>query len=200
VNENLNRSSPLENLVIGIVVALMAAVWFILLGSQIYFYEPRPVTKEEIMAMGHLDNNHTELVSKIRTDLKIPEEMEIKIFIGPYFHIFGYAVHMFFVDHPEHLIFIGENFYNKMDVDERVAVVSHELGHLTNKPDPPGWIPDEIFIQHQIEADTYATKYVEPEALIRVLNKTVPLFDKEFPEYKRRIENLKNIQAERNRR
>ncbi len=87
-----------------------------------------------------------------------------------------------------------------MDADERVAVIAHELGHITNKPDPPGWITDEIMIRHQIEADTYATKYVEPKALIRVLNKTASFFNIADPEYKQRIENLENIQAERNRR
>ena len=84
MDEDLNRSSPLENLVIGMLVALVAVVWFILLGSQIYLYEAenhrRTLTKEGAVAMGHLDNEHTDLVLKIRTDLKIPEETEIKNF------------------------------------------------------------------------------------------------------------------------
>lgn len=160
---------------------------------QIPFYVKKDITLKEMLRIGKQDLEHEDLLSKIRDDLKIPSGLEVKIFIGPYVNISGEGI-LCDSNHPFGLILLlDEVFYKNLTPEEKVALIGHELGHLTNEAfliihdtDTP--------IRFQIEADTYATKYSKPEAMISVLNKVMEIH-KGFHsrQYRLKIENLEKI-------
>jgi len=124
----------------------------------------------EVLSMGKQDHEHESLLSKIRKDLKIPRGLEIKVFVGPYIHISSEG-RLVDTNHPlGFVLLLDEIFYRSLTSEEKIALISHELGHLTNEDIFTFYNPDTI-IRFQIEADTYATKYARPEAMISVLNK-----------------------------
>ena len=139
-------------------------------------YSQKPLSIEtdiglkEIIGMGRQDNEHENLLSQIREDLKIPQGLEVKIFIGPYTNISGEG-RLVDSNHPfGFILLLDEGFYQDLTPEEKIALISHELGHLTNEAVFLTHDPDTA-IRFQIEADTYATKYAKPEAMMRVLNK-----------------------------
>lgn len=125
---------------------------------------------DEAIRMGKQDLEHEILLFMIREDLRIPRNLEVKIMIGPYSNIvdegeFIYSTHPFIL-----LVLLNESFYQNLNSDEKIALISHELGHLVNGVIFLSYTSDTM-IRLQIEADTYATKYINAEAMISVLNK-----------------------------
>lgn len=166
------------------------------ISSQIPLSVQKDIGIEEVIRMGKHDMDHEDLIHKVRKDLKIPEGLEVKIIVGPYTNIVNegqliYSTHPFIL-----LLVINETFYQNLTPEEKIALIAHELGHLTN---------DVIFLTHssdisirfQIEADTYATKYAPPEAMISVLNKANDRYGG-FPsrQYYLRIQNLEKIRTQ----
>lgn len=67
------------------------------------------------------------------------------------------------------------------------------MGHLTNDTVLLPYNSD-VDIRFQIEADTYATKYARPEAMISILNKASARYDEfQSRQYYLRIQNLEKI-------
>lgn len=147
----------------------------------------------ELMAIGRQDLKHENLISQIRKDLKIPKDNVIKVFIGPYANITGEGR---LVDSNKpfgFVLLLDEIFYKNLTAEEKIALISHELGHLTNET---VFLSDNIDtgIQFQIEADTYATKYARPEAMISILNKVSAKYNGlQSRQYYFRIKNLERI-------
>ncbi|MDO8483279.1 MAG: M48 family metalloprotease, partial [bacterium] len=99
------------------------------------------------------------------------------------------------------IILLDEIFYSDLTPEEKTAVIAHELGHLTNENLLMMYNPDTPIL-FQIEADTYATKYARPEAVIGFLNKVLKqkgYQSSEVPsrEYQFRIKNLEKIKQYR---
>src|SRR3989344_2832984 len=98
-------------------------------------YPPQiPIEKDigldEVMAMGRRDLEHEKLISEIRKDLKIPNDLEIKIFVGPFNNIVNEG-QLFYPTNPFSLILLlNENFYQDLTPEEKIALIGHELGHL----------------------------------------------------------------------
>ncbi len=157
--------------------------------------ELKPLTLEDIIGMGRQDLEHEDLISRIREDLKIPKVIQIKILLGPY----GYMSEGRLIDvlnPPGFIMLLDWDFYQELTPEEKVALIAHELGHLTNKPVLTYDI--NTAIQFQIEADTYATKYVSPEAMINLLNKVGARHSGlKSNGYDLRIQNLEKIKQSR---
>ena len=189
-----------------LLVALMFVGWGLFLFFVVYDsyrnsdFRVIPVSNEknvglnEILNMGKQNLKHEDLLSQIRKDLKIPQDLGVKIFVGPYLIISGEGRLVYSTNPFAFILLLDETFYESLDREEKVALIAHELGHLTNEMlfiihDP------DIGIKFQIEADTYATKYASPEAMISTLNKanTRPSGLINSRQYKLRIQNLEKI-------
>lgn len=150
---------------------------------------------EVIVGIGKQNLEHENLISRIRDDLKIHKNLEIKILLGPYRYVTGEGLLIFKLKPPGFLMLIDKDFYQKLTPEEKTALIAHELGHLTNKPVLINDITANI--QFQIEADTYATKYAPPEALISLLDKANFMHDGVKPiGYDLRIQNLQKIKLD----
>lgn len=148
----------------------------------------------EVLKISKRDLEHENLLYQIREDLKIPKDEEVKIFIGPYDENIIGEGRLISSNQPfGFILLLNETFYQKLTPEEKIALISHELGHLTNRVIIVLYNLDTL-IRFQIEADTYATKYASPEAMISLLNKAndkhgnVP-----SREYFLRIQNLEKI-------
>jgi hypothetical protein len=148
----------------------------------------------EILRMGKQDKEHEDLLAQIRKDLFIPECLEVKIFIGPYNQITGEG-QLIYSTRPFVLaLMLDEFFYQNLTSEEKIALIGHELGHLTNDIVLLTYNNADTIIGFQIEADTYATKYASPEAMMSVLNKANDRHGN-YPsrQYYLRIKNLERI-------
>jgi len=169
--------------------------------STDHSYEPlypeHGIRLNELLKLGRQDNEHEDLLSQIREDLKIPQGLEVKIFVGPYANISSEG-RIVDSNHPfGFILLLDEWFYRDLTPEEKIALISHELGHLTNEAVFLMYSSDTL-IRFQIEADTYATKYAKPEAMISVINK-VNAKHGGLPsrQYDLRIQNLEKIKQSR---
>ena len=190
---------PLSLLLIFIVCAVVSFVFLILPSIEnLNPYKPLSTEKDigidEIIRMGRQDYEHEDLLSQIREDLKIPQNLEIKIFIGPYINIVSEGEYIDSRRPFGFILLLNEFFYQELTPEEKIALISHELGHLTNDVIFLSYNPTDTKIRLQIEADTYATKYVNPEAMMSVLNKA-NVRHGGYPsrQYYLRIQNLERI-------
>ena len=153
---------------------------------------PGPLSVATGMGMGKQDKDHEDLVAQVREDLKLNPSLSIKIFIGPYQEVTGEGLFIPLINPPGVIILIDQNFYQILTPEEKIAIIAHELGHLLNEEMLT--VNLATMINFQIEADTYATKYVEPAALISVLDKLIERHGGVKPrDYEPRIQNLQNI-------
>lgn len=83
-------------------------------------------------------------------------------------------------------IIIDSGFYKSLNPEEKKAVIGHEMGHINGV---------EQLTQTELDADTFATKYVSPQTFIDLLHKAIPdeSIQKLSKQYKLRIENLKKL-------
>lgn len=177
--EKFHRLDPFLAFLIYVICVIWLLLFFFVLlppNQDWTDYSQRPLSFErdvgldEVLGMGREDHDHENLLSQIRKDLKIPKDEEIKIFVGPYLNIFGEG-QLVGSNHPfGFILLLDDIFYQDLTPEEKTALISHELGHLTNEVIFIMYNPDTP-IRFQIEADTYSTKYVRPEAMISVLNK-----------------------------
>ncbi len=157
---------------------------------------PPLLTPEDIIGVGRQDLEHEDLVSRIREDLKIPKIIEIKILLGPYRYVSGEGRLIDSLNPLAFIMLLDRDFYQELTPEEKIALIAHELGHLTNKPVLTRDLNTDI--QFQIEADTYATKYTSPEAMINLLNKADARHSGiKSEEHDLRIQNLEKIKRDR---
>ncbi len=177
MDDDDNQGKSSERLALFFIFIVMAALSLVLMRpiapliEDYYQLEPGPLTVKEGTEMGKQDKNHEDLVSQVREDLKLDPSLSIKIFIGPYQEITGEGLFIPLINPPEVIILIDQNFYQILTPEEKVALIAHELGHLLNEEMLNFNLA--TMISFQIEADSYATKYVEPAALISVLDKLI---------------------------
>ncbi len=187
------------------VVSALVFLWFFMLNiyppiiTTWVDYPQKPLSVEsgirlnELEKMGRQDKEHENLLSQIRTDLAIPQGLEIKIFVGPYANISGEGR---LVDSNRpfgFILLLDEDFYRNLTSEEKIALISHELGHLTNEMTFLSYETDTI-IRFQMEADTYATKYARPEAMMSVLVKVNARHNElQSRHYLLRMKNLEKI-------
>ncbi len=179
-------------------VILILALWiffvFVILPPAKVDDPYRPLTIEEVVGMGKQDLEHEGLISLVKEDLKITKSLEIKIFLGPYDNIIGEGELISSIHPLGFLILLDQSFYQGLSPKEKIALIAHELGHLTNKLTLQYDL--DTAIQFQIEADTYATKYTAPETMMSVLKKVHDRHGGNIVtqyEYRLRIENLEKI-------
>lgn len=154
--------------------------------------KPGPLTIKEGAEMGILDKEHESLVSQIRKDLKLHPDLSIEIFIGPYQNITGEGIIIPLINPPGVVVFLDKDFYQTLTAEEKIALIAHELGHLTNEKMLLSY-PSTI-TRFQVEADTYSTKYADPEAMISILNKMITRRGgTKSMEYEIRVQNLEKI-------
>ena len=198
-NDNLVKQPvPISLLLIFIVCAVVFFVFLVYPNiKNLDQHKPLSIEKDigidEVMRMGRQNLDYEDLLFQIREDLKIPRSLEIKIFIGPYINISGEG-QLVNSNRPfGFILLLDEDFYRDLTSEEKIALISHELGHLTNEVIFLVYNPDTI-IRFQIEADRYATKYTRPEAMISVLNKAKNR-QGGYPsrQYYLRIQNLERI-------
>ncbi len=183
-------------------VFLVFALWLFLffLGFQTpQIYRPQRsqhLTIEEILTRSGRDLEHEDLISQIRQDLKITSDLNIKIFVGPYENISGEGRLLKLENHLGFVVLLDEVFYQNLTSEEKISVIAHELGHITNKAVLAHDL--DTAIQFQIEADTYATKYASPEAMLSVLNKLIARHGGiKSRQFELRIKNLERIKQSR---
>ena len=198
--------------------SLFLILMFYVLGFFIFFitpsplpldltktsYQPRPlsveknITLKDAVRIGQQDMEHENLILQIRQNLQITKELEIKILIGRYSNMSGEGV-IIPSNHPFGFILLfDEFFYQSLTPEEKIAAISHELGHLTNE-EVIMMLNSDTRIQFQIEADTYSTKYARPEVMISVIKKLQAKTmgtEASFREYTLRIQNLEKIKQD----
>ena len=204
--ENSNPTEKQGNPNLFISIVMFALLWGLF---TIFFFLPPKIDKpdyltkplssetgislQKVLKMGKQDLRHENLLSQVRKDLKIPIDLEIKIFIGPYVKISGEGQLVPSYNPFGFILLLDETFYKSLTSEEKIALICHELGHLTNEPIFLMYNLDTI-IRFQIEADTYATKYASPEAMMGVLNKVAASQDKlSSRQHLLRIQNLEKI-------
>lgn len=201
-DDQVEKPVPLSLLLI-FMVLVMASFMFLVFPSieDLDPYKPLSTEKNvgvnEVLEMGRQDLEHEDLIVQIRKDLKIPLGLEVKIIVGPYTNIVNEGQFVPTFNPFAIILMLNETFYQNLTPEEKIALISHELGHLTNEevflmnnPDTP--------IRSQIEADTYATKYASPEAMISVLNKANARHgNAPSRQYNLRIQNLEKIKQSR---
>lgn len=200
-NNPVKQFVPLGLLLIFFVFTVVSFVFLVLPNIEnLDLYKPLPIEKDiginEVMKMSKQDHEHENLLLKIREDLKIPQDLEVKIFVGPYVNIVNEG-RLVLSNHPfGFFLLLNEFFYQELNPEEKIALISHELGHLTNDVVFLSYNPTDTEIRLQIEADTYATKHVNPEAMISVLNKANARHGG-YPsrQYYLRIQNLERIKV-----
>lgn len=123
------------------------------------------------------DKDVEALLLRIKSDIKL-EKSKVRILIGQYrdkFILNGKLVVLGPLDYkagtPDFYILIDDNFYTKLDKSEIMALIAHEMGHATQKFNPFEEINVETLSRDQIEADTFALKYTDPDSLLNILEK-----------------------------
>ena len=194
-NDDRTRQSELWGLfLLFALIALIVIFTFPTFPNTKYPLTPglNPLTMKEVKEMGTRDKEHEYLVTQVREDLKIYPDFSIEIFIGPYQYITGEGVMVSLLNPPGIIVLLDEGLYQILLPEERIAVIAHELGHLTNENMLT--INNNIMLQFQIEADNYSTKYADPEAMISVLEKIRSRRGGlKPPDYDPRIANLERI-------
>lgn len=184
-------------LFIGLMIVLVVLVVFVLPEFKYSPINPVPpvndcITNQYLVVLGKpLQNKEAEdVLVQIKNDLKI--DKEIIILEGSYW----IASRILAASFPElqpngysfsrYYIVVDSDFYKNLSSEEKRGIIAHEMGHIDNI---------EILVQMQIGADSFATKYVSPQTLIDLLNKSD--FNRSArqisKEYKLRIENLEKI-------
>lgn len=168
-------TSPGFDFVLILVAGLFFGAVFSLLVLRNYPLYPIPdsnhsdcISRLELMIMGKkLDNSESaEIIKQIKSDLKIAAE--IIVLEGPYlfaarlpaasFPVFerdGYTTAKFY-------ILVDSEFYKSLKSEEKKAVIAHEMWHFNDT---------QVIMQTQINADTFAAKYVGPQPVIDIINR-----------------------------
>lgn len=133
--------------------------------------------------IGTETHKHDDLINKIKRDNGI-ENLDIKIFIGPYFKIMESIASLLKSTPKLYLVIIDADFYSKLTTEEKEAVIAHEIGHVFFSYSPDAGLEEIAY--YQMMADTFAMRYVRPE----VFSKTL---DKIYKEYFIRKENAEKI-------
>lgn len=171
---------PLPDIVI-IFLATLLAIYFLfpLLLKPSIENQPSSIAERQT-------NEFDNLLDKIKKDIN-QENIEIKVFLGPYFKYYG-IVGMLIDDYrPKYTILFDIEFYNKLTPQEREAIVAHEAGHILFKY--PENHSLETTIETQVLADRLAARYVNPDYVISALNKLYA----DYLTRKERLEQLKQV-------
>lgn len=200
-NDDYNRPKRSELLGLLLIFAVVGLLTFFTLptfsGLENYYIPiPGPMTIKEGMGIGLQNKEHEDLIYQVREDLKINPSLSIEIFVGPYQNITGEGIIIPLINPPGVLILIDQDLYQVLTTEERRAIIAHELGHLTNEEmltfDPA------TMTRFQIEANNYATKYVDPTAIISFIDKIVARRGGiKSRNYEPRIQNLEKIKEMR---
>lgn len=197
---NYNRPKRSELLGLLLIFAVVGLITFFTLPTfsdleKNYYIPipiPGPMTIKEGMGIGIQNKEHEDLIYQVREDLKINPSLSIEIFVGPYQNITGEGVMLPLINPPGVLILIDQDLYQVLTTEERRAIIAHELGHLTNEEMLT--LNSVTTTRFQIEADTYATKYADPTAVISFIDKIIARRGGiKSRDYEPRIQNLKKI-------
>lgn len=126
--ENPNPVKKHSKLSSFLIVLMFGSMWIL-----VVFLSPQPNNKpfpyppqkpieikndiglNEVMQMGRQDLKHENLISKIRKDLKIPQEIEVKIFVGPFNNIVNEAQLLYPTNPFALILLLNENFYQDLN-------------------------------------------------------------------------------------
>lgn len=187
-----------------ILLAIMSTLW----GAFLFFNSPiteikYPVnnappsanyclTNQQLIILGQplKSEDADKILVQIKNDLKI--STEVVMLEGSYWNTSGILVASFpklqtdGYSFSKYYIIIDSNFYKSLNSEEKKAVIGHEMGHIKGV---------EQLTNIEIDADTFATKYVSPQTFIDLLNKAIP--DENYlrfsKQYKLRMESLEKI-------
>ena len=141
---------------------------------------------DEAQRIGIPTNKFDGLLDRIKNDIN-KKDIEIKVLVGPYYKhliIIGLLVPPEpFDSHKKYLMLIDADFVNKLSPKEQEALIAHEAGHILFRPTS---LEKEDIINAQVDADTFAARYVTPEDVSSLL-------DKLFAEYIIREKNIKHL-------
>ncbi len=150
----------------------------------------------ETQRIGIPTNEFDGLLTRVKSDIN-KNDIKIRVLIGPYFQrfmIYGVLLSPGSSDTDQtYLILIDSDFYNKLNPQEQYALVAHEAGHIAQLfPSGPDF---KFLIKAQMDADTFATKYVDPRDFLTFLEKlfsepTMPRDDIEHTIRRNNIEHL----------
>lgn len=149
-----------------------------------------PLTNEEMIALGMTSDEHAELVSKIKKDLKL-EDVQVKVLIGSYNEKVT-STGRLLNDLPNgYYVLIDRGFYEGLIPTERDALIAHEMGHIQYTIKVHVYDLEASAVQ--VSADIFAIKYVGIDAVLSFLDKTCTEDDRDNIDCKLRTAVLKYI-------
>lgn len=146
-------------------------------------------TTRLIMA-GAESNEFTDLIEQIKKDLKI-ENLSVKVIIVPHDEreLTGELVKIL----GGYIILVNGNISKNLTLDERKALISHEMGHIMYSPKVH--VYDLARTGLDICADFFAVKYAGVDATLSLLEKlyTMAQDERDQPDYKIRKAVLEEV-------
>ena len=149
-------------------------------------------TNKELIATGVESFDNSELIQQAKKDLQI-EKLSVKIILGAYYSKEGITGRLV-RDLPNgYFGLVDKDFYQRLTLPERKALIGHELGHILYVPTVHIYDLDRTGLD--ICADFFAVRYAGVDAVLSLLEKlyTIPQDDRDQPDYKIRKAVLEEV-------
>ena len=150
----------------GLLIAIMAACFMVYLDTAFRQFEllAPPNTREDLLAVGTLSEDHKDFVEGIGKELKVTKKIEV-IMIPTMFFTIARGGRLVQTE-TSWLVLIERDFFLRLNIEEQKALIGHELGHIIFI------FPRCVFYMScQKGADRFAALHTSPDATIGFLNK-----------------------------
>lgn len=140
-----------------------------------------------------LDKFIYQIKENSKDDLPHLYKADIQIKMGGFYFSIGSVATMYPYGPGAFYILVDIDFYKTLTLQEKKAMVAHEMGHVAYPNSPKFPTNILVVINSQIQADTFATKYVSPDDVVSLIKKAADF----NLEYKLRLDNLNKIKQGR---